>query len=56
MISFIYLKCILKVKELQQENKGSLSKLQETAEQFEWLCQQQKYWMRCVKRWDCLHE
>ncbi|XP_007572603.1 cingulin isoform X3 [Poecilia formosa] len=38
------------VKELQQENKGSLSKLQETAEQFEWLCQQQKYWMRCVKR------
>ncbi|XP_038164360.1 uncharacterized protein LOC119798803 isoform X2 [Cyprinodon tularosa] len=38
------------VKELQQENKGSLSKLQETADQFEWLCQQQKYWMRCVKR------
>uniref|UniRef100_A0A096MIH3 Uncharacterized protein n=1 Tax=Poecilia formosa TaxID=48698 RepID=A0A096MIH3_POEFO len=45
------------VKELQQENKGSLSKLQETAEQFEWLCQQQKYWMRCVKRFkDCLME
>ncbi|XP_043983068.1 shootin-1 isoform X2 [Gambusia affinis] len=45
------------VKELQQENKGSLSKLQETAEQFEWLCQQQKYWMRCVKRFkDCLIE
>ncbi|XP_047210009.1 uncharacterized protein LOC124860606 isoform X1 [Girardinichthys multiradiatus] len=45
------------VKELQQENKGSLSKLQKTAEQFEWLCQQQKYWMRCVKRFkDCLLE
>ncbi|XP_015248430.1 PREDICTED: uncharacterized protein LOC107096335 isoform X1 [Cyprinodon variegatus] len=45
------------VKELQQENKGSLSKLQETADQFEWLCQQQKYWMRCVKRFkDCLIE
>ncbi|XP_012734652.2 lamin-A isoform X1 [Fundulus heteroclitus] len=45
------------VKELQQENSGSLSKLQETAEQFEWLCQQQKYWMRCVKRFkDCLME
>lgn len=45
------------VKELQQENKGSLSKLQETAEQFEWLCQQQKYWMCCVKRFkDCLME
>ncbi|KAM4585687.1 uncharacterized protein V3H82_004663 [Fundulus diaphanus] len=45
------------VKELQQENRGSLSKLQETAEQFEWLCHQQKYWMRCVKRFkDCLME
>ncbi|XP_035505508.1 coiled-coil domain-containing protein 186 isoform X4 [Scophthalmus maximus] len=38
------------VRELQQENEGSLRKLQETAEQFEWLCQQQRYWMCCVKR------
>ncbi|KAM6923417.1 uncharacterized protein FYW49_005846 [Xenentodon cancila] len=38
------------VEELQQENDGSLRKLQETAEQFEWLCQQQRYWMCCVKR------
>ncbi|XP_061582106.1 centrosomal protein of 83 kDa isoform X2 [Cololabis saira] len=38
------------VKQLQQENQGSLRKLQETAEQFEWLCQQQRYWMCCVKR------
>ncbi|XP_044060988.1 protein BCAP isoform X2 [Siniperca chuatsi] len=44
-----------KVRELQQENEGSLGKLQETAEQFEWLCQQQRYWMSCVKRFkDCL--
>ncbi|XP_028272134.1 fas-binding factor 1 isoform X4 [Parambassis ranga] len=38
------------VRELRQENEGSLKKLQETAEQFEWLCQQQRYWMCCVKR------
>ncbi|XP_041845503.1 zinc finger protein 853 [Melanotaenia boesemani] len=45
------------VRELQQENEGSLKKLQETAEQFEWLCQQQRYWMCCVKRFkDCLME
>ncbi|XP_030594430.1 lamin-A isoform X1 [Archocentrus centrarchus] len=45
------------VRELQQENEGSLRKLQETAEQFEWLCQQQRYWMSCVKRFkDCLLE
>ncbi|XP_035767079.1 centrosomal protein of 63 kDa isoform X1 [Neolamprologus brichardi] len=45
------------VRELQQENEGSLRKLQETAEQFEWLCQQQRYWMSCVKRFkDCLME
>ncbi|XP_026214219.1 shootin-1 [Anabas testudineus] len=45
------------VKELQQENEGSLRKLQETAEQFEWLCQQQRNWMCCVKRFkDCLME
>ncbi|XP_069025510.1 hyaluronan-mediated motility receptor-like [Embiotoca jacksoni] len=45
------------VRELQRENKRSLRKLQETAEQFEWLCQQQRYWMCCVKRFkDCLME
>nr|XP_046262912.1 golgin subfamily A member 6-like protein 4 isoform X2 [Scatophagus argus] len=45
------------VRELQQENETSLGKLQETAEQFEWLCQQQRYWMGCVKRFkDCLME
>uniref|UniRef100_UPI0037E7816D coiled-coil domain-containing protein 157-like n=1 Tax=Semicossyphus pulcher TaxID=241346 RepID=UPI0037E7816D len=38
------------VRELQQENERSLGKLQETAEQCEWLCQQQRYWMCCVKR------
>ncbi|XP_029917194.1 protein Hook homolog 3 isoform X2 [Myripristis murdjan] len=46
-----------KVRELQRENKGSLKKLQETAEQFEWLCEQQRYWICCVKRFrDCLTE
>ncbi|XP_049897797.1 FYVE and coiled-coil domain-containing protein 1 isoform X2 [Epinephelus moara] len=45
------------VRELQLENEGSLRKLQGTAEQFEWLCQQQRYWMCCVKRFkDCLME
>ncbi|XP_047441312.1 outer dense fiber protein 2 isoform X2 [Mugil cephalus] len=38
------------VRELQRENEGSLRKLQETAEQFEWLCQQQRNWICCVKR------
>ncbi|XP_067373956.1 hyaluronan-mediated motility receptor [Channa argus] len=38
------------VREAQQENEGSLRKLQETAEQFEGLCQQQRSWMCCVKR------
>uniref|UniRef100_UPI003AAAB86F uncharacterized protein isoform X2 n=1 Tax=Centroberyx gerrardi TaxID=166262 RepID=UPI003AAAB86F len=46
-----------KVRELQQENERSLRKLQETVEQFEWLCEQQRYWMCCVKRFkDCLTE
>ncbi|XP_029583926.1 hyaluronan mediated motility receptor isoform X1 [Salmo trutta] len=46
-----------KMQELQRENEGSLKKLQETAEQFEWLCEQQRYWMCCVKRFkDCLSE
>ncbi|KAF6737704.1 hypothetical protein FQA47_002592 [Oryzias melastigma] len=41
----------LQVTELQLQNDRSLRKLQETAEQFEWLCQQQRCWMSCVKRW-----
>ncbi|XP_068571436.1 hyaluronan mediated motility receptor-like isoform X2 [Cebidichthys violaceus] len=41
---------VFEVRELQRENEGSLRKLQGTAEQFEWLCQQQRYWMCCVKR------
>ncbi|XP_013878957.1 protein Hook homolog 3 [Austrofundulus limnaeus] len=45
------------VEELQQENQGSLKKLQETADQFEWLCQQQRCWICCVRRFkDCLTE
>ncbi|XP_042273926.1 uncharacterized protein LOC121901284 isoform X1 [Thunnus maccoyii] len=38
------------VRELQQEKEVSLRKLQETVEQFEWLFQQQCYWICCVKR------
>lgn len=38
------------VQELHWENQGSLRKLKETAEQFEWLCEQQRNWMCCVKR------
>ncbi|KAF1385071.1 hypothetical protein PFLUV_G00126770 [Perca fluviatilis] len=45
------------VRELQQQNEGSLRKLQGTAEQFEWLCQQQRYWMCSIKKFkDCLME
>ncbi|XP_063731868.1 serine/threonine-protein kinase MRCK beta isoform X2 [Eleginops maclovinus] len=45
------------VRELQAENERSLRKLQGTAEQCEWLCQQQRYWICCVKRFkDCLME
>ncbi|XP_048826750.1 hyaluronan mediated motility receptor isoform X1 [Brienomyrus brachyistius] len=45
------------VQELHWENEGSLRKLQETAEQFEWLCEQQRNWMCCVKRFkDCMSE
>ncbi|CAM4618565.1 unnamed protein product [Leuciscus chuanchicus] len=41
--------------ELRRENSESLGKLRETAEQFEWLCDQQRRWMSCVKRFkDCL--
>ncbi|KAM9740722.1 uncharacterized protein ACNS7B_012046 isoform 2-T2 [Menidia menidia] len=38
------------VRDLRRENEGSLKKLQETAEQFEWLCEQQRFWICCVKR------
>ncbi|XP_077387826.1 uncharacterized protein LOC144025534 [Festucalex cinctus] len=34
---------------LRWENDSCARKLQETLEQFEWLCQQQRYWMACVK-------
>ncbi|XP_026878919.2 hyaluronan-mediated motility receptor isoform X1 [Electrophorus electricus] len=45
------------VERLQQENAGSLHKLKEMAEQFEWLCEQQRHWMCCVKRFkDCLSD
>ncbi|XP_052010591.1 hyaluronan mediated motility receptor [Xyrauchen texanus] len=43
------------VEELQRDNSESLGKLRETAEQFEWLCEQQRRWMCCVKRFkECL--
>ncbi|XP_061108892.1 hyaluronan mediated motility receptor isoform X2 [Conger conger] len=43
------------VQELEQEKQNSLRKLQETAEQFEWLCDQQRKWMCYVKRYkDCM--
>ncbi|KAK7137484.1 hypothetical protein R3I94_013208 [Phoxinus phoxinus] len=38
------------VEELRRENSESLGKLRETAEQFEWLCDQQRRWISCVKR------
>lgn len=41
---------VLEVSELQRENQASVGKLQQTAEQCEWLCQQQRYWMFRVKR------
>ncbi|KAM6980813.1 uncharacterized protein FYW47_000575 [Aplochiton taeniatus] len=45
------------VRELQQENLSGLRKLQETAQRFEWLCEQQRYWMGCIRRFkDCLCE
>ncbi|XP_016110132.1 tropomyosin-1-like isoform X2 [Sinocyclocheilus grahami] len=43
------------VEELRRENSETLGKLRETAEEFEWLCEQQRRWMSCVKRFkDCL--
>ncbi|XP_061644305.1 uncharacterized protein LOC133485018 [Phyllopteryx taeniolatus] len=42
------------VRALRWENDSGARKLQETLEQFEWLCQQQRYWMACVKSFkDC---
>ncbi|XP_061747604.1 uncharacterized protein LOC133545902 [Nerophis ophidion] len=42
---------------LQRQNEGSVKKLQDTVEQLEWLCQQQRYWMDYIKRFkDCLLE
>ncbi|XP_029965312.1 uncharacterized protein LOC115401222 [Salarias fasciatus] len=38
------------VGDLRRENEGSVKKLQQTAEQFEFLCEQQRCWLRCVKR------
>ncbi|XP_043087282.1 tropomyosin-1 isoform X2 [Puntigrus tetrazona] len=41
--------------ELRRQNSESLGKLRQTAEEFEWLCEQQRKWMSCVKRFkDCL--
>ncbi|XP_077434167.1 uncharacterized protein LOC144059139 isoform X2 [Vanacampus margaritifer] len=37
------------VRALRWENDSRARKLQETLEQFEWLCQQQRYWMARVK-------
>ncbi|XP_050984272.1 putative golgin subfamily A member 6-like protein 19 [Labeo rohita] len=43
------------VEELRRDNSESLGKLRETAEQFEWLCEQQRRWMSCVRRFkECL--
>ncbi|XP_055034701.1 uncharacterized protein [Misgurnus anguillicaudatus] len=43
------------MEELRRENAESLHKLQEMAEQFEQMCNQQRRWMFCVKRYkDCL--
>ncbi|XP_057196272.1 early endosome antigen 1 isoform X1 [Triplophysa rosa] len=43
------------IEELRRENTESLHKLQETAEQFERMCEQQRQWMCCVKRFkECL--
>ncbi|TSK87444.1 hypothetical protein Baya_4158 [Bagarius yarrelli] len=44
-----------KVLELQCENTANVHKLQEMAEQVEWLCEQQRNWICCIKRFkDCL--
>lgn len=42
------------VEELRRQNSESLGKLRETAEQFEWLCEQQRRWTSCVKKFSLL--
>ncbi|XP_060748935.1 protein FAM184A [Tachysurus vachellii] len=43
--------------ELQHENTISVHKLRELAEQVEWLCEQQRNWICCIKRFkDCLND
>ncbi|KAB5554189.1 hypothetical protein PHYPO_G00047300 [Pangasianodon hypophthalmus] len=45
------------VLELQCENRASVHKLREMAEQVEWLCEQQRNWICCIKRFkDCLND
>ncbi|KAF7698340.1 protein FAM184A [Silurus meridionalis] len=45
------------VLELQCENSASIHKLREMAEQVEWLCDQQRNWISCIKRFkDCLND
>ncbi|KAG7335239.1 hypothetical protein KOW79_001835 [Hemibagrus wyckioides] len=45
------------VMELQRENTVSVHKLKEMAEQVEWLCEQQRNWICCIKRFkDCLND
>ncbi|XP_047007587.1 uncharacterized protein LOC108258618 isoform X2 [Ictalurus punctatus] len=42
---------------LQCENTASVDKLREMAEQVEWLCEQQRNWICCIKRFkDCLND
>lgn len=42
------------VLELQHENTASVHKLREMAEQVEWLCEQQRNWICCIKRCVCV--
>ncbi|KAL4641608.1 hyaluronan mediated motility receptor-like isoform X2 [Arapaima gigas] len=45
------------VEQLHREKEGSLRKLQETVEQCAWLCEQQRNWRTCVKRFkECMSE
>lgn len=41
---------VSEVSDMQQENRASVGKLQQTAEQCEWLCRQQRHWMFFVRR------
>ncbi|XP_060758490.1 GRIP and coiled-coil domain-containing protein 2 [Neoarius graeffei] len=45
------------VLELECENATSVHKLREMAERVEWLCEQQRNWICCIKRFkDCLND